>query len=300
MPSGRCLIATAAILFVGVPRVAAADGSPLVTVNGKAITAADVEAMMVARQVPEKLRPALRQVFVERLIDDHLLREFLAGRKVVAPKELVDRAVSRIYRDLRRQGADPKQALKRRGLDERGLRRQLSLGIAWSVYARQIIPKMEVKQRFEEHRAEFDGTQIRASQIVLKRPKDAAGQRKALQRLQQLRSEIVAGKITFAEAARKHSTSPTAKSGGDLGYFPFRGKMPLEIAREAFKLKDKQVGEPFLTRFGVHLVQVTGRKPGQLSLEDARPAVFEQIAQQRRRETVQRLRKSAKIVRGRE
>ncbi|MFQ5730938.1 MAG: peptidylprolyl isomerase [Planctomycetaceae bacterium] len=293
------LFTGAAVLFAAVAQDLADAGErpPLVTVNGRAITDADVDAMMRSRQVPEKLRPVVRKAFVERLIDDHLLRAFLDSRKVTAPKVLIDREVSRIFKQIRKQGGKPADVLKQRGLDDAKLRKELSLPVAWNVYARRIVSDREIKQRFRSRRAEFDGTWIRARQIVLKLPGDAAGKRKALQRLEKLRSDIAAGNISFADAAKKHSTSPTAKNGGDLGFFPYRGKMPRAIARVAFRLKDKQISKPFVTPFGVHLVQVTERKPGQLSLEDARPEMFRQIARERRRETVLRLRKSAKIVR---
>ena len=298
MNSRQCGLAV--ILCLHCVPLAAQEASIIVTVDGHAITTADVEAMMVSRQIPAKLRSSVKSTFVERLIDDHLLRKLLASRKVTAPKELVDRAVSRVYRQIRKQGGKPAEVLKQRGLDEVKLRRELSLGIAWQLFARQIVSKLEIKQRFNGNRPAYDGTRIRASQIVLKLPADDAGKKQALQMLKTLRGEIAAGKTTFADAAKKHSVSPSAKAGGDLGFFAYRGKMPLAMARKAFGLKDGEMSEPFLTSFGVHLLKVTERKPGQLSLEDARPEIFQQIARERRREIVQRLRKSAKIMRPRE
>jgi parvulin-like peptidyl-prolyl isomerase len=83
---------------------------------------------------------------------------------------------------------------------------------------------------------------------------------------------------SFAEAARQHSTSPSARQGGDLGYFRFQGRMPAAIAAVAFALPVGEISQPFRSSFGAHLVTVTDRKPGDLSLEDVRADVLEAVS----------------------
>lgn len=273
------------------------DAKTVVVVNGTAITVPDVQSAMLFRGVPASLRPAVRSVFLERLIDDQLVREFLDSRKAAAPKLLIDRAVDRVRQSFRDKKLDPKVELIKLGLDEAALRRMLALPIAWNTYARQIIGDREIREQFTKHRARYDGTRLRARQIVVKRPKDAAAKRQAVEKLDAIRSNIVAGRISFEDAAKVHSVSPSGKKGGDVGFFAYRGKMPREIARVAFSLKENEISKPFVTQFGVHVLQVTGRKPGQLSLEDVRPEIFRQLAQQRWNELVAKLRKSAKIER---
>ena len=82
----------------------------------------------------------------------------------------------------------------------------------------------------------------------------------------------MAGKLAFADAARKHSMCPSAPKGGDLGFIGLRDPAVDEaFARAAFALKAGEVSEPTDGEFGVHLVQATERKPGT-------PAAFEKVA----------------------
>lgn len=275
----------------------AAAQKTVVTVNGSTITKADVDAYMQSRQVPKTLRKTLRKTFARRLVDLRLMEAHLKTMKVEAKKTQLDKAVQSWNRRMRLKKLDPKAVMKKRGLTEAGLRRELWLPIAWSNYARQLIPAMEIRERFAKRRTQFDGTRVRASQIVRKLSKSATmEQRKAaVAFLRKLHGEITSGSITFEDAAKKHSQSPSGKQGGDLGFFAYSGSMPTAITSVAFGLKKGEMSKPFVTPFGVHIVKVTDIKPGQLSLEDVRGEVFDQIAKERWNATVAKLRKTAKI-----
>jgi len=270
----------------------------IVTVNGKPITERDVQTMMVTRQVPPALRKSVRKVIIQRLIDYRLVREFLEERNIEPKPAQLDAAVRRVHGQIRAQGGDPETVLKQHGLNDDALRRELWLPVAWHTYARQIITDRAIRERFRKRRRQFDGTRVRASQILLKLSRDAteADKRQAVGRLEGIRRDILAGRIAFADAAKQHSQAPSGKQGGDVGVFGYSGDMPQAVARVAFSLKKGEISQPFVTRFGVHLLQVTDVTPGQLSLEDARPKVFRQIAQQRWDDLVTRLRKTATIT----
>ncbi|MGH7948605.1 MAG: peptidylprolyl isomerase, partial [Candidatus Binataceae bacterium] len=93
------------------------------------------------------------------------------------------------------------------------------------------------------------------------------------------------------------SESPTREKGGDLGFFPYRGKMPTAFTQVVFKLKLGEVSEPFITPFGAHLAKVIEVKAGEaaLSLEDARPAVLSRMSNELWNETVAAERAKANI-----
>ena len=69
--------------------------------------------------------------------------------------------------------------------------------------------------------------------------------------------QLKAGK-DFASLAKKYSTCPSAKRGGDLGEFR-RGQMVKAIDNVVFKQPILKVHGPIKTKFGYHLVKTLYR-----------------------------------------
>ena len=96
-------------------------------------------------------------------------------------------------------------------------------------------------------------------------------------------------------AAREHSAAPSKEQGGDVGEFPYVGKMPARFSREAFGLEVGEISQPFRTPYGMELCLVTSREPGDLSLEDVRDDVLARLSQEMWKQTIAEMRKEAKI-----
>ena len=101
-------------------------------------------------------------------------------------------------------------------------------------------------------------TQTQARHILV-RPDELTTEADALLRLEQLRLRIVAGD-DFGELARAHSDDTvSAANGGDLGWTNPGDLVPaFENAMNA--LQPGEISEPFRTQFGLHIVQVLGRR----------------------------------------
>lgn len=269
----------------------------LVLVNGAKITDADLDRLFQTRQVPAAQREELRRPLLEQLIDARLIEGYLAARDTAATKEQLEDQVERVREFAGRNGADPKQALSAAGFTDDLLKREFALPLAWKRHMERTVTAKKLREHFDAHRAEFDGTLVRASQIVIKAGSDAepAKLKAAEDKLRQVRSQIVQKMLTFADAARQNSDGPSREKGGDVGFFPYRGKMPEDFSRVAFGLKSGEISDPFRTRFGVHLCTVTDRKPGDLSLEDVREQVLAHFSLELWRKTVAELRATARI-----
>ena len=91
-------------------------------------------------------------------------------------------------------------------------------------------------------------TEVRASHILVKTENDA---------------KIIFDRInkgeSFAKIAMEKSICPSAKKGGDLGFFG-RGRMVRAFELAAFSLEKGQVSQPIKTEFGWHLIRVTDKK----------------------------------------
>lgn len=299
MPLRLLLLAFALIGAFSSPGLAQETGRVLATVNGDPIAEGDLRFLLLSRNVPAEMQEQVRERLLEQLIDRRLMRAYLADRKAEADARQLERQVRFIHDLIRRKGDDPQQVLAAMGYTEERLREELALPLAWRAHASRIISAQQLRDYYAEHREEFDGTEVRASQIFLRLPRDPelSQVEAARRKLQQIRSEIESGKLTFAEAARTHSEAPTREQGGDVGFFPFRGRMPGPFADVAFGLKEGEISEPFRTPFGMHLVTITDRKPGDLSLEDVRTAVFDRLAEEKWNEIVSEQRMRGKIER---
>jgi parvulin-like peptidyl-prolyl isomerase len=269
----------------------------LVVVDGENITETDLVRMFQTRQVPADTRDEYRRLFLEELIDARLIQRFLAAKKVAAGKAEIDRAVQPILDLAAKGGADPEKAMAEKGYTTQSLRDEIALGLSWKRYVDGAITPAQMRKYFEANRSQFDGTEIRARQIYLKVPaKDEAGFEAAEKELSAIRQRIVDGKLSFEEAARSHSQSPSRELGGDVGFFRYSGQMPSSFSQEAFRLQIGEVGQPFRSTFGVHLCLVTERKPGSLSLEDVREEeVLPRMSQELWKQTVAEMRKTAKV-----
>ena len=281
------------------PITRAADDAVLAVVNGQKIAARDLEFLYISRRVPKDVQASVRQRFVEDLIDRALLRQFLAKKKVEVSKVQLDQQLLRIETLIKGEGLEVATVLKSLGFTRETLREELALPLRWRAHVATLIDDAALKEYWGKHRIKYDGTQIRAAQVVKRVAvgASAADIEKLKTELAALRARILKKEVSFADAAKQHSESPSAKDGGDLGKFEYRGRMLEEFTQVGFKLKPGEVSEPFQTQFGLHLLTVTEILPGDLSLEDARPELFDAISGEVQERLLKQLRQDAKLDR---
>jgi parvulin-like peptidyl-prolyl isomerase len=91
-------------------------------------------------------------------------------------------------------------------------------------------------------------------------PPTAKDEAKAKARADELYREATAPGADFAALARAHSSGPSASKGGDIGIFT-HDRMAEPFSDEAFKMKVGAVSKPVKTKFGFHIIKLTGSWP---------------------------------------
>ena len=110
------------------------------------------------------------------------------------------------------------------------------------------------------------------SRHILLRPGPQLSEAAARDRLLDYRGQIQAGQADFAALARQHSQDSSAAQGGDLGWAN-PGMFVPEFEQVMNRLAPGQVGEPLVSRFGVHLIEVLERRRVETSQREQREAV---------------------------
>uniref|UniRef100_A0A915IN24 peptidylprolyl isomerase n=1 Tax=Romanomermis culicivorax TaxID=13658 RepID=A0A915IN24_ROMCU len=126
------------------------------------------------------------------------------------------------------------------------------------------VPTEPAAPHNQDRNKPFKSDEIRVSHILCKhkdskRPsswrEDKINRTKdeALDRIKVFRNDIINGKKSFARIAQKYSDCPSAKQGGDLGFFG-RGRMQKPFEDASFSLKVDQLSKPVITDSGIHLI----------------------------------------------
>ena len=139
----------------------------------------------------------------------------------------------------------------------------------------------EIEEYYELHLDDYkEPEQVKARHILFRVDENASAEDEELVKAQAelVLAEAKEGK-DFAELASKNSQGPTAKDGGDLGWFA-RDQMVPPFSEAAFNLKEGEISELVRTRFGFHIIKAEGRKPaGVRTLEEVKGEISQMLGQ---------------------
>ncbi len=295
-----------AVIFVFMAQFATAElPKPAVaaTANGEEIPLARVDAYIKTKlaviPVTEAQLKELRKEVVSDLIDDALLKQFLAKNAPKVELAEIDRQLVAFTAALARKGKTLAQFLAETKQTETELKESWTTLMQLDAYARKTVTDEQLKAYYLANKDHFDRVELNASHILIRVSPSASQLEKAVakEKLQALRQSIASGKIEFAAAARKHSQCPSAIEGGRLGWLTRKaGIMDEAFCKAAFKLKSGEVSDAVETDIGLHLILITERKAGTPSkFEKCIDLVRETYADELRPELVAKLRKEATI-----
>jgi peptidyl-prolyl cis-trans isomerase C len=259
------LLVPAGLALAQAPTPAPATDPVLARVDGIEIRQSDVEAEM--RRLPDELRnmpPAMLQpLMLDQMITQKALVAAARARGLDRDAEVVAR--------LRRA-------------EEETLQQALLL--------REVQPLLTdeaLRGRYQSEIANRPAEEeIRASHILLASEADA----------RTVLAEVRRPGADFAEIARRRSTDPGARNGGDLGFFK-RGDMIPEFETAAFALRAGEISAaPVRTQFGWHVIRLEERRAVPApSFDESREALRQQAFEEGVNAAVERIRGAATVER---
>ncbi|MGI4780034.1 MAG: peptidylprolyl isomerase [Janthinobacterium lividum] len=129
---------------------------------------------------------------------------------------------------------------------------------------------LKVLAKAQQGGVEGTVTQTQVRHILL-RTDETRSTAQAISQLAEFKRRLQAGTADFAGLARDNSQDGSAKEGGELGWSR-SGQFVPEFEEVVERLAPGQISDPVVTRFGVHLIEVEGRREAPLSQTEIREA----------------------------
>lgn len=148
------------------------------------------------------------------------------------------------------------------------------------------VDEATLRERFGQEKSRFVEPEQRLTSHILVRVDagaDAAAQKAAEAKAQDLSKQAKAAGADFAALARQHSDDSSKDAGGDLGWIAKNGQMVKPFEDAVFATAVGQISGPIKTDFGWHIIQVRELKAGrEMPFELARPELERMVAEAER------------------
>lgn len=152
----------------------------------------------------------------------------------------------------------------------------------------------DLKSDYETNKENYKtNEEVKASHILIYTPAEAteADKKAAKEKAESILKEVLEGKTSFEDLAKKYSEDPGSKeSGGDLGYFE-KDKMVAEFANAAFAGEiGKVIPNVVESQYGYHIIKVTDKKAaGYKSYEDVKSEIESALIEKKRTEKYEKM-----------
>ncbi len=243
------------------------------------------------REIPTSADRRYRKSIAERLIYHEVLQQEAKALGVEFDADALEARESQQKRGIR----DWEKHLGRRGETEESLRAMYVAELREKAILEKLgklkVSPEEIDADYEKIKGNWksDKPRVRASHILVpigpkkERPKPgekapepsdedkAKWETEAKEKADKLHKDVLAEGADFSGIATDKSTGPSAAKGGDIGIFT-ADRMAEEFSATAFAMNVGDISKPVKTKFGYHIIKVTGKwGPGELpkdALED--------------------------------
>ncbi|MFU2128349.1 peptidylprolyl isomerase [Gallibacterium anatis] len=279
------------------------------TVDGTPILSSQVKQALGKRTNTEANRAAA----LNDIIDDMLVQKAIKSANINVSQQQIQQIMHQIANENGLTYGQFLDALDYQGIGEAKFRQQIAhqiimgqvrnKAISESIsVSREQIEKLG-KQMYNEAKQKGTLKTVKSPQYlvshILIKTNPLLNDAQAKKQLSSLRSDIIAGKTTFAAAAKTYSKDYlSGANGGSLGWnFP-------EVYDPEFQAMIKNskkgvISQPFKTQYGWHILEVVDKREGDKTKEAYMQKAYQQVVNQQAMEAskdwVKTLRKSADI-----
>jgi len=223
--------------------------------------------------------PAIKCQIMESLIGQKLIVHHAKLDSIeVSPEQIESNLDFRIDQVLRQMNGDETFFEEYYGMTVKEMRDNLRDDLTQQMLAEtmqmqilnevNITPK-EVKEFYNSIPVDsipYLNAEVELKEIVVKPEVNDIAKAEALQKILDLRKQILAGTAEFEDLAKIHSDDPGSGSqGGNLGY-AVRGTYVPEFEATAYSLDKREISEPIETEFGYHILQLLDRRGNKINL----------------------------------
>ncbi len=289
-----------------------------VTVNGAAITEADIDARIkpqidrwgsqMAPNYLNQMKKRLKKQALEGMIIEKILSEKVKQAGINVTNKDVDDKLKEIAAQQGSTVEKIKGMMQAQGQDFNQVKEQIKKGLRYEMFMKTQwagkidVNEAEAKEYYEQNKKQSETPeQVKASHILIKTDRSASDEdkQKARAKAEDLLKQVKDGG-DFAALAKEHSDCPSSSKGGDLGLFK-RGQMVKAFEDAAFALEPGQVSDVVETQFGYHIIKVTEKtQAGSTPFEEAKEKITQMLTQKKQTEFykgyVEKLKAEADIV----
>jgi peptidyl-prolyl cis-trans isomerase SurA len=251
--------------------------SVVVTVNDELVSTYDIVQRMrllivtAGIQPTEQNLPDIQREAVRSLVDERLEMQELRDQgktqkfDLVASDQEVDDEIASIARSNNTSAAQLLASLAAQGVGAQTFRDQLRAEISWRGWIRGrygqrlVIGDDQIKAFQKRLEAEAGKPQYQISEVFLDAAR-AGGEEPAIQGAEQLIGQLQKG-APFAAVARQFSNSPSAATGGDVGWIS-TGEMAPEVDHVLADLRPGQLSPPIPVKDGVYIILLKDKRAG--------------------------------------
>jgi len=255
------------------------------------------------QKINNKQKRKISRDILNRVIDKKLIFVYAKENKIVADEAKVKKQFDAFTKSFKKE-EDLQKFFKKHDLSKEKLMKSLEDRVLReAIINKEVISKIkidekDVKKYFDANQKEFQQeAQVKARHILYKGGKKlaknataeekadfASKDKKAKEKIEALIASLKKNpKQDFAMLAKEVSEGPSAKKGGDLGWFT-KKRMVKPFSDAAFALKKGEISGVVKTTFGYHVLKVEDTKEAKkLTFEESKKRIEDKLKRQKTR-----------------